>query len=101
MKAKDILSHSNGDPIIVNGDLVWGESDHQHVADIMWSKAGSWREFPKLGADYTQFTNEHSPNNIAAKNELLKQFIYDGFQKITFLGTNSVPIIKMERPNSI
>ncbi len=56
MAAKDFLrkklpNGDFGDILIVNGDFVIGDSDLQHISDIILSAPGWFKEFPLLGVD--------------------------------------------------
>ena len=46
----DILTDESNDLQIVNGDLVTGQSDEQHVQHILLAFPGTYRRVPALGA---------------------------------------------------
>lgn len=61
MIAKDFLSDPDGDLLIKDGDFVIGESEEQHINDILVSHPGGWRQTPFLGVGISKFFN--SPLN--------------------------------------
>ena len=67
--------------VIKNNDLVIGESDQQHITDLINSHYGWFREFPLLGAGASDYQNAPStdlPKFESAIKEALKT---DGYQK--------------------
>lgn len=48
---KDIALDVTGDLMISNGDFVIADSDEQHIADIIRSTKGEWKEYPLCGAE--------------------------------------------------
>ena len=67
--------------VIKNNDLVIGESDQQHITDLINSHYGWFREFPLLGASASDYQNAPStdlPKFESAIKEALKT---DGYQK--------------------
>jgi hypothetical protein len=51
MIAKDFLFDDDEDLRIENGDLVIGDSDAQHIQDIIMSGPGWYKEFPAMGVN--------------------------------------------------
>lgn len=67
--------------VIKNGDLVVGESDQQHISDVINSHLGWYREYPLLGASASDYINAPAndlPKFESAIKEALKS---DGYQK--------------------
>ena len=100
MTAIDILTKNNL-PIIVDGDLVLGASDHQHIQHILFSQQGCWRQFPLVGADIKRFENE-IPNQLSTtltlSGDIIKQLKYDGFRLVQVVNPSVTnPILNVER----
>lgn len=55
MIAQDFLFDDDGDLKIVDGDFVVGESDLQHVEDLILSGPGWYKEFKELGVNAQQY----------------------------------------------
>lgn len=51
MIAQDFLFDDDGDLRIENGDFVIGDSDVQHIQDIIFSGPGWYKEFPEIGVN--------------------------------------------------
>lgn len=49
MAAQDILLDDDWDLLMKNGDLVIGNSDQQHIALVVETGPGHWKENPFLG----------------------------------------------------
>ena len=49
MARNDILVNEDGSLRTLNGDFVVGESDVQHIRDILESRPGDWKQHPTLG----------------------------------------------------
>ena len=45
----DIIEDENGDILLVDGDIVWGDATEQHVRDIFLAQHGSIRTNPLTG----------------------------------------------------
>ncbi len=45
----------DGDLLIVNGDFVIGESEEQHIVDILNANKGFYKEFPHVGVGIMQY----------------------------------------------
>ena len=74
---QDFLLDVNGDLQIQNGDFVVGPSNNQHVADIIQSFVGSWKQNPILGVGMLQYLK--SQNAQVAVNSIKNQLQSDGF----------------------
>jgi hypothetical protein len=49
MASQDLLLDNNYDLMVVNGDLVIGLSEQQHIALIVVTAPGHWKDSPFLG----------------------------------------------------
>ncbi len=49
MARHDYIENDDGTLKTLNGDFVVGESDAQHIKDILESRPGDWKEFPTVG----------------------------------------------------
>jgi len=74
---KDILLDEDLDLLIVNGDLVIGESDLQHIELIARSNTGDWKENPTFGVNIRKAINDEG-GYTAAKHTLQLQLEADG-----------------------
>lgn len=54
---KDILLNDDNVPVVINGDLVVGPSDSQHVKHILEAAPGHFRFAPAIGADVPSSLN--------------------------------------------
>lgn len=54
---KDILLNENNEPVIVNGDLLIGESDLQEVSIILQLRQGELKSDPILGINLQHYIN--------------------------------------------
>ena len=80
MARKDFQLESNI-LVIKNNDLVIGDSDQQHISDLINSHVGWYREFPLVGAsasDYINAPQSDIPKFESAIKEALKS---DGYQQ--------------------
>lgn len=50
----DFLLDQDGDLLIRDGDFAVGESDDQHIEDIITAFPGWWKQFPLLGVGIFQ-----------------------------------------------
>lgn len=82
MKAYDFLTDIDGDLLIQNGDFVIGESDEQHILDIMQSMPGWFKQFPLVGFNPYQYLNARVSVTDLNKNAKI-QLQADGYTNIT------------------
>ncbi|MPM68722.1 hypothetical protein SDC9_115656 [bioreactor metagenome] len=75
---KDIALDSAGDLQIVNGDFVIAESDEQHIAHLIQSAKGEWKEFPLCGAELTKQLK--GPLGGEFRREVRLQLEADGYK---------------------
>lgn len=81
MIAHDFLEEQEGDIKISDGDFVVGESDKDHIRDIINSSPGHWKQFPLQGIDPPRYLN--SKNTLQTlKNVINEKLTMDGYIKI-------------------
>lgn len=81
MIAHDIIEETDGDLKISNGDLVVGESDNQHIRDLIEGAPGWWKQFPLAGLNpYKYYNSKNSEQTV--KNDVKKQLTQDGYVDI-------------------
>jgi len=78
---KDFKTATSGDLEISGGDLEIFESDTQHIADIVISAAGEWKEYPTLGVGLEKYINA-SVSQQTLRNEVTAQLTTDSFRNI-------------------
>lgn len=71
--------NTTGDLLIANGDFAIGESDSQHITDIVYSAPNWWKEYPYLGVNIQAFLSG-SGNGPELNRQLLLQLKSDGYQ---------------------
>ena len=69
--ANDILLGSDGDLSFLNGDLNLGNSDEQHIEDILVAQKGEYKQHPLIGVDLFSFLN--SPITLITRQKLEKE----------------------------
>lgn len=55
--ARDILTDENGDLKIVGGDFATGQSDEQHLVDILSANKGEYKQHPLVGVGIQDWLN--------------------------------------------
>lgn len=70
MDNQDFLVNEDGEPIIQNGDFVIGESNIQHIQDILLAAPGHYNTAPTLGPNLMAFND--SEMDDALKNEMIR-----------------------------
>jgi hypothetical protein len=78
--AKDILLDQNGDLLIVDGDLVIGNSEQQDVDLIFSSHKGEYKEHPLLGFGASRYLKKSNNNVEEFVRELELQLELNGFE---------------------
>lgn len=76
-KARDILVGDDGDLLFDDGDFAVGDSDAQHVEDILFASPGHWKQNPLVGADVRQNINGTVTNE--SKRRIQLQLEADGY----------------------
>lgn len=79
---KDFLQDNDGDILISDGDFVIGDSDNDHIVDIINSNQGDWKEFILCGVGIDAFLNS-SGMQLSLKKKITNQLIQDGYGSIT------------------
>lgn len=80
-KAQDFLLDEDGDLRIDNGDFVIGDSDQDHINDIMNSVQGWFKKSPLLGFNPYQYLNSRLDPTDINKNAKI-QLKSDGYINI-------------------
>lgn len=92
---KDILRDDNGDLQFANGDFVIGQSDQQHVVDLLDMQPGELKEFPLAGFGAINYIKR----TITAdefKRDLKLQLNYDGYSNPTIDTSNGIENLNIE-----
>jgi hypothetical protein len=72
----DFLLDENFDLLIVDGDLVVGESTAQHQKILILADKGEFKDVPMRGVGARRYLEEHTPDNLA--REIRQEFAADG-----------------------
>lgn len=75
--ASDIILY-NDDLLFENGDFKIGDSDQQHIQDIVFENIGSYKEFPLLGVGIINYLNS-SGLQLVLKRVIKSQLESDGY----------------------
>lgn len=75
---KDILIDDNDDLLLENGDFVIGESDQQHVLQVIEQQLGETKEFPLVGFGAINYIKTRI-TEAEFKRDLKVQLNYDGY----------------------
>ena len=73
---KDILIGNGGDLLVVNGDLVIGDSSKQQAEILFFSEKGSFKETPDIGVGASSYLESESRSDLL--REIKVQFDKDG-----------------------
>lgn len=76
--AKDILLTEN-DYSFLNGDFSIGESDPQHIQDIIFENVGAYKQFPLVGVGIMNYLNS-SGAQLLLSREIQLQLETDGMR---------------------
>jgi len=76
--AKDILTDSAGDLQIANGDFVVGNSDQQHVLDLLEGGVGHYKQFPLACIGVFKYLNG-STTSIEINSDIRAKLAADGY----------------------
>lgn len=83
MARLDYLSDDDGDLLFEDGDLVVGESDEDHIIDIVMLSKGSDREFPALGVDAVRrYLNKPASSRVQFERDVKQELAKDGYTGI-------------------
>jgi hypothetical protein len=90
---KDILLDDNLDLLFVNGDLVIGQSDLQHIELIALSNTGDWKENPQFGVNIRKALLADD-GNTAVKHAMQIQLEADGadVQRVSIDNTGTLTV---------
>lgn len=72
----DFLLDDNFDLLIVDGDLVVGESSAQHQRILLLADKGEFKDVPMRGVGARRYLEDHTPDNLA--REIRTEFAADG-----------------------
>jgi hypothetical protein len=75
---KDFLLDDNFDLLIVDGDLVVGDSTAQHQKILILADKGEFKDVPMRGVGALKYLEDHSPDNLA--REIRQEFSADGMK---------------------
>jgi hypothetical protein len=92
---KDILRDENGELAFANGDFAIGQSDQQHVEDILDLQPGELKEFPLAGFGAINYIKK----TITAdefKRDLKIQLNYDGYDNATIDTSKGIEKLNLE-----
>lgn len=86
---KDIITDTDFDLSIVNGDISVLESDSQHIDHIITADKGHFRQFPLVGVGIVNFLNS-STEEQEIRQIIKLQLEADGFavRQIKISGSN-------------
>lgn len=68
MIAFDLLTDNSGDLLIDHGDFSVGESDGQHIEDILLGFPGDYKQYPLIGVNLASYLS--APNSPEVINRL-------------------------------
>lgn len=83
----DILKDNDNDMLWVNGDMVIGPSDGQHIQDILSANPGDCRMYPLCGCSANKLINGTITQAWLSKAK--QQLQQDGFKNVSIKVTGS------------
>lgn len=96
MDNKDIILDNNNELLISNGDIVVDDGTQQHIALLLLSNQGDFKQHPLTGIGIMKYLN--SPLNATIKAKLYRdiniQFEDNGLKDINIEGQLSQMTIK-------
>lgn len=92
---KDILRDENGGLLFANGDFATGQSDQQHVLDILDIQPGELKEFPLAGFGAINFI-KRTITQSEFKRDLKIQLNYDGYNNAKIDTSEGIENLKIE-----
>lgn len=87
MAAQDFLQE-DGDLKFTGGDLLVGDSDSDHVEDIIGSAPGEWKEFPLVGVAINQYLGS-TGQEAEISRQVRLQLQGDGYAQLGVLTTKN------------
>ena len=83
MEAKDILEDTaTQDYKWTNGDFTVGESDMQHIKDIVFSGPNAWKQYPLCGVNINAYLSSSGTQNLLRKT-IFDQLTTDGYGQVS------------------
>ncbi|MBK6611837.1 MAG: hypothetical protein IPI59_15675 [Sphingobacteriales bacterium] len=81
MLSHDILLTNDHDLQFEKGDLKVDLSDEQHIAHILVTDKGNWRQYPLLGVGLHRWLEADTSQEqiLTLKNKIKQNLIYDNF----------------------
>lgn len=86
--AKDFLQNNDNDLLIENNDFVIGNSDEDHIVDIINSAQGDWKEYIFCGVGIDNFLNS-SGAQLQLRKQILQQLTADGYSSVSVVFTDN------------
>ena len=86
--AKDFLQDNTGDILIKDNDFVIGNSDEDHIIDIINSNQGDWKEYIFCGVGIDNFLNS-SGAQLQLRKQILQQLTADGYSSVSVVFTDN------------
>lgn len=82
MDVQDILHTPSGDLVFEKGDFAMGNSDAQHIKDIIMAMPGDFRQWPIVGVGIANYLNSPASNNYTELRSAIRlQLLADGYIK--------------------
>lgn len=90
----DILTDSDDDLLIQDGDLVFGDAEANHQADIMRTDKGHWRASVLTGCNLREFVKRDmtAERGEELRSRLRSQMLYDGYRIVLVNITSNLQI---------
>ncbi len=92
---QDILRNDDGGLSFANGDFAIGQSDQQHVEDILDLQPGELKEFPLAGFGAINYIKRTITAN-EFKRDLKIQLNYDGYNSAKIDTSNGIENLNIE-----
>lgn len=92
---QDILRDELGDLLTQDGDFVIGESDQQHIMDIIDSQKGEFKEFPLVGFGAVNYLKTQT-SEMEFKRDLKVQLQNDNYNDATIDLSGGYASLKIE-----
>lgn len=91
----DILRDESGDLVCVNGDFYIGQSDQQHIEDILGFQQGEVKEFPLIGFGTINYINRIISED-EFKRDLKLQLNYDDYTNAKINTSKGIEYLNIE-----
>ena len=96
MDNSDFLLDDEGDLLIVNGDLVIGDSDQQHVYDLLTCPKGNYKEHSTIGIHALDYRNKTGDVSTRFQRDVKEELKRDGFARPKMTMINGLEDFKVE-----